>query len=687
MTKTRKLGIKTIMNRLNFKFKDLFKSEYILLYLILLAGIFLRFKGMVFQSLWLDEITSILSSAPSKSLSAIISHYQGDPHPPLFFFILHYWMGLFGYNEFSARLLVVIIGSLSVLAAYFLGKECFNRNTGLIASVIVAFNYFNLRFSHEVRPYILLCLASTMSYTFFIRLIKHQTKKNIIFYSLSSAFMIYTHYYGIFVLLSQIIFLLFYFFSEEKISWMKILKSFTISGAIILILYTPWIPTILKMIKKKSHWIQKAPGPDFFIESFRAFLGKEPYLVVLFTGLILLLIFYFILPKEHRPFNENVLFRLNIAVPAVFCWLFFSLFLPYFRSITTIPMYINRYTTGTLPAVIILAAISIELIKSKTFKIMVIFSILLASTVNLFYHKDYYNRIMKAQWRSVVDLIIKEKKQKNNIFVFSNDPAKYQFYFDSKKTDIRVYPPDIKILEGILEKDKKDKEFWIINAESSLKYSHDFFEYLEKNFNRWRREKFYIVGATLWVHKSQDGNKLMDKYIEKVLNSSEIKEYIVWNKDAKNAKKLSPPLFPLSRRGEFSFDFTKEQEEAIITVRNIIPGKDDIRKITLGYEVNKKGLNMEMPWGKYIHFVVKASVSPNLMNKDNYFAISDFGGKHWVASEKSYFKSPDWRIYLISKKVRYGCSRLVLAAWLNLKSPEDTLRIRDVKIFVSEKPL
>jgi len=675
------------MNRLNFKCKDLFKAEYILFFLILLAGIFLRFKGMTFQSLWLDEIISILSSAPSKSLSEIISHYQGDPHPPLFFFILHYWMSIFGYNELSARLLVVIIGSLSVLASYFLGKECFNRNTGLIASAIVAFSHFNIRFSHEVRPYILLCLASIMSYTFFIRLIKHQTKKNIIFYSLSSAFLIYTHYYGIFVLLSQIIFLLFYFFSEEKIPRKKIFKSFTTSGAIVLILYTPWIPTILRMIKKKSHWIQNSPDSDFFIKSFSAFLGKEPYLVVLFTGLILLLIFYFILPKKHSLFNENVLYKLNIAVPAVFCWLFFSLFLPYFRSITTIPMYINRYTTGTFPAVIILAAISIELIKSKTFKTMVIFSILLASTVNLFYHKDYYNRIMKAEWRSVVDLVIKEKKQKNNIYVFSNDPAKYQFYFDSKKTDIKVIPPNIKILQGILKKDKKDKEFWLINAESSLKYPGDFLDFLEKKFMRWRREKFYIVSAALWVQKGQDGNKLMDRYIEKVLNSSEIKEYKVWNKDAKNAQELSPSLIPLSKRGEFSFDFSQEQEETIITVRNIIPGKDDVRKITLGYEVNKKGLNMEMPGGKYIHFAVKAAVSPNLMNKDNYFAISDFDGKHWIPSEKSYFKSQDWRTYLISKKVRPGCSRLVLAAWLNLKSPEDTLRIRDVKIFVSEKPL
>jgi uncharacterized membrane protein len=675
------------MNRLYFKFKDLFKSEYILFYLILLAGIILRLKGMTFQSLWLDEIISVLSSAPSKSLSDIISHYQGDPHPPLFFFILHYWMGLFGYNELSARLLVAVIGILSVLAAYFLGKECFNRNTGLIASAVVAFNHFNIRFSHEVRPYILLCLASILSYTFFIRLIKHQTKKNIIFYSLTSAFLIYTHYYGLFILLSQIIFLLFYFFSEEKISRKEIFKSFIISGVIVLILYTPWIPTIIRMIKRKSHWIQKSPDPDFFIKSFGAFLGKEPYLVVLFTGLILLLIFYFILPKKHNLFNEDVLFKLNIAVPAIFCWLFFSLFLPYFRSITAIPMYINRYTTGTFPAVIILAAISIELIKSKTFKRMVIFSILLASTVNLFYHKDYYNRIMKAQWRSVVDLVIKEKKRKNNIYVFSNDPAKYRFYFDSKKTGMKIYPPDIKILKRILKRDKKDKEFWVINAESSLKYPGNFFEYLEKNFNRWQREKFYIVSASQWVRKGRDGNKLMDKYIESVLNSPGIKEYNVWNKDAKNAQELSPSLIPLSQRGEFSFDFTREQEEPVITVRTIIPGKDGVRKITLGYEVNKKGLNMEIPRGKYIHFVVKASASPNLMNKDNYFAVSDFYGKYWRSGEKSYFKSQDWRTYLISKKVRPGCSRLVLGAWLNLESPEDTLRIRDVKIFVSEKPL
>lgn len=667
--------------------RGLLKSEYILLFLILLTGLLLRLKALTFQSLWLDELISVMSTAPSESLRSIFSHYQVDPHPPLFFLILHYWTMLFGYTEFVARLLPALIGSAGVWAVYLLGKECYNRNTGLIAAAITAVNFFTLYYSQEVRPYIFLFLTAALSFTYFIRLVKRQVRRNAILYGVFTAVMLYAHYYGFFLLLSQLIVLLFFFIFDAERSRLGLLKWFALSGAIMFGLYLPWLPTLWDMLGKESHWITKAPPPDFFVRLFGLFWGNEPYLVILFTGLILMVLFYFVQSKREPATAENL--HLNIVVPILFSWVFFALFIPYYRSITLVPMYHPKYAVGMLPALLVLVAMGIEIFKNKIFKLLLIVSILLASYLNLFYHKDYYNRITKAQWRSAVELAVKEKRQKGNIYVLSNDPDKYRFYFQTKKTGIDVLPADVGVLKGILEKDKSDKGFLVLNAESGQKYPANFLAYLEKNFNMVFREDFYIVIGKLWVHKSQDPNALTDAFVQKVLTAPGTREYKVWNGAGEDVKQVSPAFFPLSKWGEFSFEIAKENEvsnEAILTIRNLSPDKDGVRRMNLGYEVNRNGLDMEMPTGKYIHMAVKTAVSPKLINKENYFVISAFDGAWWP-SEKVTFTSTDWRTYIISKKIEPGCKRLILVARFAPKSSQEEMKIRDVKIFVTDHPL
>jgi hypothetical protein len=498
--------------------------------------------------------------------------------------------------------------------------------------------------------------------------------------------MLYAHYYGFFLLLSQLIVLLLFIVHDRGYSRLSRLKWFAVSGGIMFILYLPWLPTLLRMMGKESHWITKAPPSDFFVRLFSLFWGNEPYLVVLFTGLILMVLFFFVQSKQETASGENL--HLSIVVPVLFSWVFFALFIPYYRSITVVPMYHPKYAVGMLPALMVLTALGIEIFKSKIFKLLLIVSVLLASYLNLFYHKDYYNRITKAQWRSAVELAVKEKRQKGNIYVISNDPEKYRFYFETKKTGIEVLPADVGVLKGILEKDKGAKGFLVLNAESGHKYPANFLAFLEKNFNMVHREDYYIIIAKLWVHKSRDPNVLADAFVHKVLTDPGTREYKVWD-GAADAEKVSPSLFPLSKWGNFSFDYAKEGEqgtETILAIRNVSPDKDGVRRMTVGYEVNRNGLDMDMPEGKYIHMAVKAAVSPKLMNKGNYFVISPYDGRWWP-SKKVFFKSKDWRTYIVSKKVGPGCKRLILVAKFEPKSPRDTLKIRDVKIFVTDHPL
>lgn len=491
-------------------FKEKIRIEYRVLLLILVAGAILRLKGIALQSLWFDELMSVTWSAPKLSFAKIISIYQGDPHPPLFPLLLHYWMIIFGYTDWAARLLTALIGCGSIYSIYLLGKESFNKQAGQIASAVIALNYFNLYYSHEVRSYILLFLLTTLSYTFFLKLLRNQTKKHMIFYSVITALMLYTHYFGLITLLTQVIFLLFYLVFDKKISRPSLVKYFGLSGILIVLLYSPWIPTTLKMMKKTSHWT-KAPKADFFITLFKLYFGREDFLAILFAVLILSLLFYFILPKRGDSAAGDDHTRLNRSLPVLFSWVFFTLFIPYYRSLAEVPMYQAYYTIGTLAAVVVLGSISITLIRHNTFKALLLTAIILVSFTSIFHRLDYYDKITKEDWRGTAEYVVKKSKERygeKKIYIMAKFAFLYKFYFDSRDAEVHIRQPELRLLKKVLRENKKEgvenPAIWVLTGHN---YEPDerFMDYMSKNFDQVEKKEIKKGWIMLFELKKRPG--------------------------------------------------------------------------------------------------------------------------------------------------------------------------------------
>jgi len=175
---------------------------------------------------------------------------------------------------------------------------------------------------------------------------------------------------------------------------------------------------------------------------------------------------------------------------------------------------------------------------------------------------------------------------------------------------------------------------------------------------------------------------MVDHLLEKTVKSPAEKEIKVWNQKGLTVQEISPQLVTLARLGTFKIDTVKDNGLGMLRVRVIEPGKDGTRRLHLGYEFNRNGLDMEIPGGKTVHFIVSAAISPNLLNKDNFIAVQDFNGG-WQSS-KEYFQSPDWKTYHISKKVRPGVKRLVLMIRFTPQSSSDQLLIREARMLISK---
>src|SRR5688572_14090497 len=115
----------------------------LILSVITLIGFVLRIYHLDFQSLWFDELHSIVPTDPANSLSSIIEYCKRD-QPPGYFILLHYFLSAFGYNEVVGRSASVLLGVLAIPVMYFFGKEIKGQGVGIAAALLTSLNYMHI---------------------------------------------------------------------------------------------------------------------------------------------------------------------------------------------------------------------------------------------------------------------------------------------------------------------------------------------------------------------------------------------------------------------------------------------------------------------------------------------------------------------------------------------------------------
>ena len=138
------------------------QKEILLLILILITGTMLRFYRLDYQSLWVDEVYTY-KDASSSLLKIILDPDKNINISPLYNLIVHPFTGHSNNQEAILRLPSLIFGSLSILLFYFVARNWFGKNTGILAASILAISPFHVWYSQEARPYTMLVILSLLS--------------------------------------------------------------------------------------------------------------------------------------------------------------------------------------------------------------------------------------------------------------------------------------------------------------------------------------------------------------------------------------------------------------------------------------------------------------------------------------------------------------------------------------------
>jgi uncharacterized membrane protein len=444
------------------------KRENLFLLFILVTAFILRFFRLGYESFWLDELHTMIDTGPTVSFSKFL-HYlaTSDQHPPLFFFVERFIFGIFGRSEVTARLFPALTGVASVWTMYLLGKEILNKNLGLIAAAFTCVNYYNLYYSREARPYILLFWMATLSFIFLIRLIKNLRSRDMWYYSLFALATLYSHYYGMFLVCSQFcVAFIFWLSSTNKPLYGK---RFALSGLVIAVGYIPWIPFVLILSRMKTFWISNLTE-QFVFDFFNAYFGNSDFLKPL---LVMLLLFYVInvfRSNGRKPGEPG-------SDPLVFSFVLFSVSLvvtytlPYIRSMLTIPMLFDRYTIVVLPIFLLAAAYGVQLIADKLVKSIVFWIFIGWSLVYIGLTNKYYTTVRKTQFRELAAFITAGSMESQFPLLNEKSPHQNRYYMDKFNFRGTVFEePRAAVIDSLLHSSSpkyKASGFWLMDAHNA----------------------------------------------------------------------------------------------------------------------------------------------------------------------------------------------------------------------------
>lgn len=477
------------------------------LYLIILFAFVLRAWKLTQQSLWLDELHNMIEADPATSWGQLFSYLKCcDQHPPLYFFIEHFTFTIFGHTEGVARSISVIAGTISVWAMWLLGKELYNKQLGYIAAILTCVNYFNIFYSQESRGYIVAFLFATLSFLYFIKLLKAPIRRNIVLYAIFSLLLLYTHYYSLFVVTAQSVLALFFILLEEKrTEKIRLFKAFLFSGIILLVGYAPWVPFLLQMSAIKSFWIGNV-SHDFIISFFKNYFGDASTLVPILTVLLIVYIVHVSLSGQTdspRNLKSNPL-RFGFII--MLGWVFITYLIPYLRSILVVPMLYPRYTIVVLPAILVSAAWGIVSFKTPVIQYSIVALIVVLSFIDIIGAKKYYADVHKTQFREMTAFVVGENK--NNYPIVNQTTGWHQGYYLKKfGSKAKLMATDKNALVDSIAAGNTPQwavnGFWLVGAHSEQPISAERLQKLDKDYMLLKQDKFYDAWAQLFVSKKR----------------------------------------------------------------------------------------------------------------------------------------------------------------------------------------
>ncbi len=232
-----------------------------------------QFKGLDQQKQTI--IRTIYNLHP---LFQVASIHATDVHPPLFFFMNYYWSKAFGYEMGVVRIPAALYCLVTLfLLMMILKKQEFGFSCNLVVVSLLVISPYYLFLSNYARPYtLLLLLCMLSSFLAYLLVVKDfNNRKLMAIYMVSATATMYTHYFGILVVASQAVYLIYECYLNGTLK--RHFKKLCLIELIIAFLFMPWFIVLLMQINIKFPALEAK-------DAFKSFNMKAVLDLILFYG-------------------------------------------------------------------------------------------------------------------------------------------------------------------------------------------------------------------------------------------------------------------------------------------------------------------------------------------------------------------------------------------------------------------
>jgi len=508
------------------------KKHHWYLILIILFGCVIRFVGIDKPcGLWFDELLTWNISRQAFPFGILHKIMIEDFHFPLYYFILHFWMKLFGDADLIVRLLSYTFGILTIPAAYLAGKKLHDKKTGIITASLVSINSFLIYFSQEVRFYSLLGLLGFLSIYFLLRFIKNPKKLNVVLLTVTNLCILYTNTLAFLFIFSEVAAFSVYFYLHKK----DLLKKYFKLQLITLIAFIPGLLMLFHanqaiksaFIKPFTWWgpfdpftiistFQNWFSPLLFMEEngattyykflllIKAFIL---FVIAFIPVLICFAIYFYFIKNEKLKSEKSYVFLTGIVLFGILTGL---CFLDKFRLIP-------RYTILCLPSMLLIVGYQLSKIESKKLFTGLIGFLLFINISYLVFIPDSAPKQIRSSGIKYVTTVLEKNKINNNDVIFMPEsgiflPRYYPIktlsispfsdfgaYVRGDKSDLKIIMDD-KLINSLNPQNSKA----VLRHYLTSSYQSSILEnYVNNSINSVKKGRYFVMVVPSWVLSRQ----------------------------------------------------------------------------------------------------------------------------------------------------------------------------------------
>jgi uncharacterized membrane protein len=363
--------------------RQLFQRAYLairgenLLVAVLAGSFFGRWLVADRDSYWLDELYSVATYGVwnDSAAEAVRNLADTSVHPPLYQFVLYYWMDVFGDGERATRSLSNLYITLATLFLFLLLRSATPRRVALLSAVTFSLMHSATAFALETRSYAQTIFLATLSSYALLKMMRLGAERGWrsavvspvgLLFMAANVGLLFTHYYNAFLWCAQGLMAVVFVLREEPLRrWAVGLASlaalYGVQGAIFAL---AWGRILARSFR--------AGADEYAVEDavqtpFQLALGViepniSPPAVIAWLGIVLLLVVtgraVLNIARRGRTTSERLA---DWSILYLICWTILPLLVTYVAFVVAdVARYSPRYWLFIVPPLAPLLILVIE---------------------------------------------------------------------------------------------------------------------------------------------------------------------------------------------------------------------------------------------------------------------------------------------------------------------------------------